>query len=43
LTEATGTCAVVVLTDVDMLSDMVAYQRTFFGLATVRRQQFFDS
>lgn len=35
LTRAAQTCAVVVLADVDLLSDMVAYQRTFFGLATM--------
>jgi ABC-type uncharacterized transport system involved in gliding motility auxiliary subunit len=34
LTEATESGAVVVIADVDFLSDMVAYQRTFFGLAT---------
>jgi ABC-type uncharacterized transport system involved in gliding motility auxiliary subunit len=33
LTEATQAGAVVVIADVDFLSDMVAYQRTFFGLA----------
>lgn len=35
LTEATESGAVVVVADVDFISDMVAYQRTFFGLATV--------
>lgn len=35
LTEAAEPGAVVVIADVDFLSDMVAYQRTFFGLATV--------
>ncbi|MCI0498990.1 MAG: GldG family protein [Planctomycetales bacterium] len=35
LTEAAQPGAVVVLADVDLLSDMVAYQRTFFGLATM--------
>lgn len=33
LTEATESGAIVVLADVDFLSDMVAYQRTFLGLA----------
>ena len=33
LTEATESGAVVVLADVDFLGDMVAYQRTFLGLA----------
>jgi ABC-type uncharacterized transport system involved in gliding motility auxiliary subunit len=35
LTEATESGAVVVIADVDFLSDIVAYQRTFFGLAAV--------
>ena len=35
LTEATEPGAVVVLADVDFISDIVAYQRTFFGLTTV--------
>lgn len=35
LAEATEPGAVVVIADVDFLSDVVAYQRTFFGLATV--------
>lgn len=35
LTEATESGAVVVISDVDFLSDMVAYQRSIFGLATV--------
>ncbi|MHC5137075.1 MAG: GldG family protein, partial [Planctomycetota bacterium] len=35
LTEATESGAVVVVADVDFMGDMVAYQRTFFGLATV--------
>lgn len=35
LTEATEPGAVVVIADVDFLSDIVAYQRTFFGLAAV--------
>jgi len=35
LTEATEPGAVVVIADVDFLGDMVAYQRTFFGLAAV--------
>ena len=35
LTEATESGAVVVVADVDFMGDMVAYQRTFFGMATV--------
>lgn len=35
LTEATGDCAVVVFADVDFISDVVAYQRSFFGMAVV--------
>ncbi len=35
LTEAQGSAAVIVLADVDFLSDVVAYQRTFFGIAPV--------
>lgn len=35
LTESTETGVVVVLADVDMIADGVAYQRTFFGLAAV--------
>lgn len=35
LTEAAEPGAVVVLADVDFISDIVAYQRTFFGLTTV--------
>lgn len=35
LTEATEPGAVVVIADVDFLSDIIAYQRTFFGLAAV--------
>ncbi|HOK96088.1 MAG TPA: GldG family protein [Anaerohalosphaeraceae bacterium] len=35
LTQAEQPCAVVVLADVDLLCDMVAYQRTFFGLAAM--------
>lgn len=35
LAQAEQPCAVVVLSDVDLLSDMVAYQRTFFGLAAM--------
>jgi ABC-type uncharacterized transport system involved in gliding motility auxiliary subunit len=35
LTQADDSCAVVVLADVDILSDMVAYQRSFFGLSAV--------
>ena len=35
LTESAEPGAIVVLSDVDMLSDMAAYQRTFFGLSPV--------
>ena len=35
LTEATGDCAVVVFSDVDFISDMVAYRQTFFGTTVV--------
>lgn len=35
LTEATESGVVVVVADVDFMGDMVAYQRTFFGMATV--------
>ena len=35
LTESSESGAVVVISDVDFLGDMVAYQRTIFGLATV--------
>jgi len=35
LTEASEPGAIVVLADADMLSDLVAYQRTFFGLSPV--------
>jgi ABC-2 type transport system permease protein len=35
LTEAADTASVVVLADVDFLSDIVAYQRTFFGISPV--------
>jgi ABC-type uncharacterized transport system involved in gliding motility auxiliary subunit len=35
LTESSESGAVIVISDVDFLSDMVAYQRTFFGLATI--------
>lgn len=35
LTKSTESGAVAVFADVDFLSDMVAYQRTFFGMATV--------
>ena len=35
LTESLEPGAVVVLADVDMLSDLVAYQRTFFGISPV--------
>jgi ABC-2 type transport system permease protein len=35
LTEAAESGSVVVVADVDFMGDMVAYQRTFFGLATV--------
>jgi ABC-type uncharacterized transport system involved in gliding motility auxiliary subunit len=35
LTDATESGALVVVADVDFMGDMVAYQRTFFGLATV--------
>lgn len=35
LTEAAETAQVVVLADADFLSDVVAYQRTFFGIAPV--------
>ncbi len=35
LTESAQPGAVVVLADVDMLSDLLAYQRTFFGIAPV--------
>lgn len=35
LTESDQPGAVIVLADVDMLSDLVAYQRTFFGIAPV--------
>lgn len=35
LTEAREPGAVIVLADVDMLSDIVAYQRTFFGISPV--------
>ncbi|RKY09615.1 MAG: hypothetical protein DRP56_02375 [Planctomycetota bacterium] len=35
LTEATESRAVVVVADVDFMGDMVAYQRTLFGLSTV--------
>ncbi len=35
LTEATGDCAVVVFSDVDFISDMLAYAATPFGLKTV--------
>lgn len=35
LTEASESGAVMVISDVDFLSDMVAYQRSFFGMTTV--------
>jgi len=35
LTEAAETCAVMVFADVDFISDIVAYQQTFFGTAVV--------
>ncbi|MCE5186566.1 MAG: Gldg family protein [Planctomycetaceae bacterium] len=35
LTESASTSSVVVLADVDCISDLVAYQRTFFGMAAV--------
>lgn len=35
LTQATDNVAVIVLSDVDFISDLVAYQRTFFGMAPV--------
>ncbi len=35
LIEAAEPGAIVVLTDVDFISDMMAYERTFFGMATV--------
>jgi ABC-2 type transport system permease protein len=35
LTEAAEASAVIVLADVDFISDLVAYQRTFFGMAAV--------
>ncbi|MCH9021371.1 MAG: GldG family protein [Planctomycetes bacterium] len=35
LTEAREDCAVVVFSDVDFISDAVAYQRSFFGIAVV--------
>ena len=35
LTESSESGAVVVVADVDFIGDMVAYQRTFFGMATV--------
>ena len=35
LTESSQPGAIVVIADVDMLSDLVAYQRTFFGLSPV--------
>ncbi len=35
LTEAEADCAVVLFADVDFISDMLAYRRTIFGMATV--------
>lgn len=35
LTEAAESCAVMVFADVDFISDIVAYQQTFFGTAVV--------
>ena len=35
LTEAADDCAVIVFSDVDFISDMVAYRQTFFGTAVV--------
>lgn len=35
LTESAEPCAVMVVADVDMFSDMVAYQKTFFGVSPV--------
>jgi len=35
LTEATEDCAVIVFSDVDFISDMLAYQKSFFGNVTV--------
>jgi len=35
LTEASENCAVIVFADVDFISDMIAYRRTFFGITPV--------
>ena len=35
LTEAAEDCAVIVFADVDFISDMIAYQRTFFGITPI--------
>lgn len=36
IAEATGNCAVVVFSDVDFITDMLAYQKSFFGMAPQR-------